>query len=105
MIDIGFILAIVFGVIIGFNLAWANFCWHRHRSYKVEFPNKQIPVSLLLSRIISILFGMVLPLISIVILLKNWPTLLNAITYGCTIVVAIFGVWRFIFKEKLPSPE
>jgi len=100
MMNFGFVVASLFGLILGLSMAWMSSAWCKHRDLKNQFPNKRLPISLLISRILSVLFGMVLPLVSSVILLRYWPSLLNVAIYICTTVGSAFGAWRYIFKAS-----
>ena len=101
MINIGFVMAIVFGLILGLTLAWAYFSSTKHRAFRNDFPREKLPASLLFSRIVSILFGILFAVFAHFMLLAYGYSVLNAISYACAVLGSVFGSWHFIFKPKL----
>ncbi len=88
------------GVLLGVILAWAYSAREAHLRLRRLHPNVRIPASLVVSRTLSIVIGVVVAMVSNVLIRVYHPSLLNVVAYlGCTLCVAIL-TWKFVLKPK-----
>lgn len=88
------------GVAVGLLYAWAWAAWEAHRKFKRLNPGRWPPLTLLASRIVSILLVVIMTFVSNV-LIRFQLTWLNIFAWtGCVVMVAA-GTWKLVLKPRI----
>ena len=96
-------ISAVFGIGLGFVLAWAYSVREAHRRLKKIDPSAQIPLTLIVQRVLSIGLGIVIALATNLYILAHAPTVLNEVAYfACTMGSAVVS-WNLFKKLNAQS--
>lgn len=92
------LVSTVFGLALGYLLAWAYSVRETHRRLQRLGPSARISTALIINRVASIGLGVAVAVSTNLLILTNQPTVLNELAYfGCTLAAAI-AAWNFVFK-------
>ena len=94
------IVSILFGSVLGLILAWAYSAREAQRRLKRLDPFARLPIALVVSRVLSIVLGVLVAMASNLTILLYQPGLLNEIAYFCCTLGVAIGAWKFVLKPK-----